>query len=111
MSRRTFFASTFNGTHERVLRLLERRGVLDPDKADPLTERSPVLAGMTAASVQGRVATGERAGRIDPGVNPGVNPAQLTYKARPPEGASETCELALTNDILLITRRSATPSA
>ncbi|MCU0663003.1 MAG: transposase [Myxococcota bacterium] len=40
------------------------RIVLYPDNADPLAERSPVLAGMTAASVQGRVATGERAGRI-----------------------------------------------
>ncbi len=48
----------------RVLRLLERRGVLDLDNADPLAERSPLLAGMTAASVQGFVATGERAGRV-----------------------------------------------
>jgi hypothetical protein len=48
----------------RVLRLLERRGMLDGAVLDPLAERSPVLAGMTAASVQGLVATGERAGRI-----------------------------------------------
>jgi hypothetical protein len=48
----------------RVLRLLERRGILDGDELDPLAERSPVLAGMTVASVQGLVATGERAGRI-----------------------------------------------
>jgi hypothetical protein len=49
---------------ERVLRLLKRRGILDGDELDPLAERSPVLAGMTAASVQGLLATGERAGRI-----------------------------------------------
>jgi hypothetical protein len=48
----------------RVLRLLERRGILDGDELDPLAEKSPMLAGMTAASVQGLVATGERAGRI-----------------------------------------------
>jgi hypothetical protein len=48
----------------RVLRLLERHGILDGDELDPLAEKSPGLAGMTAASVQGRVATGERAGRI-----------------------------------------------
>ena len=46
---------------QRVIRLLERRGILDDD-FDRLADESPVLAGMTAASVQGMVAVGERAG-------------------------------------------------
>jgi len=46
----------------RVIRLLERRGVLDDGDLDRLADESPVLAGMTSASVQGLVATGERAG-------------------------------------------------
>jgi hypothetical protein len=48
----------------RVLRLLERRGALDPDSLDPLCDDSPVLAGISAASVRGLVATGDRAGRV-----------------------------------------------
>ena len=46
----------------RVIRLLERRGVLDGNETDRLTDESPILAGVTAASVQGMIATGKRAG-------------------------------------------------
>jgi hypothetical protein len=48
-----------------VLRLLVRRGILDEASCepDPLQEEEPVLAGILQASVQGTVATGERAGR------------------------------------------------
>jgi len=49
----------------RVLRLLERRGLGagdHPAPADPLTEESPALAGISDASVQGRIALGARAG-------------------------------------------------
>ena len=50
----------------RILRLLMRRG-LGPDadlsRPDPLAEDSPALAGLSSASVQGRVALGPRAGR------------------------------------------------
>jgi hypothetical protein len=49
-------------TAHRVIRLLERRGVLDGNTLDPLVDESPVLAGMTIASVRGMVATGDRAG-------------------------------------------------
>ena len=49
-------------TAHRVIRLLARRGILDGDQIDPLAEESPILAGVTAASVQGMIATGERAG-------------------------------------------------
>jgi Putative transposase len=50
----------------RVQRLLRRRG-LDPGEADvgqadPVTEESAALAGLSSASVQGRIALGPRAG-------------------------------------------------
>jgi hypothetical protein len=50
----------------RVQRLLKRRR-LDPDdadmgQADPVVEESPVLAGISSASIQGRIALGRRAG-------------------------------------------------
>jgi hypothetical protein len=49
----------------RILRLLGRRG-LSPEanvsRADPVVEESPALAGLSSASVQGRVALGPRAG-------------------------------------------------
>jgi hypothetical protein len=51
----------------RVQRLLRRRG-LDPGDAgdvqvDPVAEASPALAGISSASIQGRIALGPRAGR------------------------------------------------
>ncbi len=49
-------------TAHRVIRLLQRRSILDDGDYDRLADEYPVLAGMTAASVQGLVATGERAG-------------------------------------------------
>ena len=49
-------------TAHRVIGLLERRGVLEDGDMDRLADESPVLAGMTSASVQGLVATGKRAG-------------------------------------------------
>ena len=50
----------------RVVKLLERRGLgpqTDPDEADPLRRDQPLLADLYGASVQGRIATGARAGR------------------------------------------------
>jgi len=49
-------------TSYRIIRLLARRGILDGDQIDSLVYDSPILAGVTAASVQGMIATGERAG-------------------------------------------------
>jgi hypothetical protein len=50
-------------TASRVLRLLERRGVIgEQDLYDPFSDENPLLAGMTAASVHGMIATGDRAG-------------------------------------------------
>jgi hypothetical protein len=50
-------------TAKRVVRLLQRRGLLEEGSVDPLWESEPLLAAMTAASVQGQVATGDRAGQ------------------------------------------------
>ena len=47
---------------QRVVRLLQRRGVLEEGNVDPLWQDEPLLATITAASVQGQIATGERAG-------------------------------------------------
>ncbi len=50
----------------RVQRLLRRRGVdpgdADVVQADPVVEESPALAGISSASIQGRIALGPRAG-------------------------------------------------
>lgn len=49
----------------RILRLLTRRGLgadADASQSDPLAEDSPVLAGLSRASVRGRIALGPRAG-------------------------------------------------
>jgi hypothetical protein len=51
----------------RVCRLLRRRGfdasVDDLSRPDPVAEESPMLAGISNASIQGRIALGPRAGR------------------------------------------------
>jgi len=48
---------------KRALKLLKKRGVIgEDDLMDPLYDESPTLAGITAASVQGMIATGDRAG-------------------------------------------------
>jgi hypothetical protein len=52
-------------TAGRVARALERAGLApdaDSDEADPLAREDPLLAALYAASVQGRVASGARAG-------------------------------------------------
>jgi putative transposase/transposase-like zinc-binding protein len=46
----------------RVRRLLARRGLADESAADALAEQEPLLSGVCAASIQGLVATGDRAG-------------------------------------------------
>ena len=51
-------------TAHRVIRLLERRGVLgDTFEYDAFAEEYPMLAGMTFASTKMQVAGGARAGR------------------------------------------------
>ena len=49
------------GTARRILRLLEKRGLENED--DPLADDDPLLAGLMAASVHSRIATGPEAGQ------------------------------------------------
>ena len=73
-------------TAHRVIRLLERRGILDGASIDRLADEEPVLAGVTAASVRGMVATGERAGmrvrRVLSDPWEGVRTGYLCYASR-----------------------------
>lgn len=70
----------------RLIDLLERRGVRDDSQTDALSDQEPVLAAPTGASIQGTVATGERAGRRvrrvlgDPAA--GIRAAPLCFAAR-----------------------------
>jgi hypothetical protein len=72
---------------ERVLRLLHRRGVIgDQDLYDPFSDENPLLAGMTAASVRGMIATGDRAGlpirRVLSDPAKGIRTSHLCYASR-----------------------------
>ena len=73
-------------TANREVRLWQRRGLLEGDTVDPLWEEEPLLATITAASVQGQVATGDRAGQrvrrrlIDP--EEGVRSGPLCFSSR-----------------------------
>jgi len=67
----------------RILALLERRGPgprADPDEADPLRRRQPLLADLYGASVHGRIATGARAGHRIPTVG---HPVDVEAAAAP----------------------------
>ena len=61
-------------TAQRVVRLLQRRGLLEEGHADPLWEQEPLLATITAASIQGQVATGDGTYRIE------LSPQELIEK-------------------------------
>ncbi len=50
-------------TARRLIRLCMKRGLLDDSQVDTLADEEPVLAAITAASVRGLIATGERAGQ------------------------------------------------
>ena len=45
------------------MKLLQRRGLLEQEAPDALYQEEPLLASLTAASIRGAVATGERAGQ------------------------------------------------
>jgi hypothetical protein len=76
----------------RIVRLLNRRRLgpcADPDEADPLLRDQPLLAELYGASVQGRIATGPRAGSCitalgaqieaeNPAVPPGARSASVS---------------------------------
>ena len=87
-------------TAGRVVRLLQRRSVLEEGNVDPLWEDEPLLATITAASVQGQIATGERAGQrvrrrlLDPEVGIGLSrrrPPRLLAERRRPAHARMQC--------------------
>ncbi len=71
---------------KRVVRRVQRRGVLEEGNVDPLWEAEPLLATITAASVQGQIATGQRAGQrvrrrlIDP--EEGIRSGPLCFASR-----------------------------
>ena len=73
-------------TARRLIRLCTKRGLLDDSQIDTLADEEPVLAAITAASVRGFTATGERAGQRlrrvlrDPAT--GVRTAPLCFAAR-----------------------------
>lgn len=72
---------------KRALKLLEKRGVISEyDLMDPLYDESPTMAGITAASVQNMIATGDRAGlpvrRVLSDPAQGVRTAPLCYVSR-----------------------------
>jgi len=70
----------------RLIAVLQRRGVLDDAQVDAQADQEPVLAAIAAASIQGLVATGERAGRrvrrvlSDPAE--GIRTAPLCFASR-----------------------------
>lgn len=73
-------------TAERVVGLLQRRGLLEQEAPDVLWQDEPLLASLTAASIQGSLATGERTGQrirrrlVDP--HEGVRGGPLCFSAR-----------------------------
>lgn len=74
-------------TAHRIVKLLERRGLLEPDAPpDALVQEEPLLAALTAASIRGTVATGERAGQrvrrrlVDP--EEGIRSGPLCFSSR-----------------------------
>ena len=73
-------------TARRLIRLCTKRGLLDDNQIDTLADEEPVLAAITAASVRGVIATGERAGQrlrrvlSDPAT--GVRTASLCFASR-----------------------------
>jgi hypothetical protein len=70
----------------RVIRLLERQGVLDDNVYDDFAKEQPLLSGITAASVSNMVATGDRAGlrvrRILSDPAEGIRTGKLCYASR-----------------------------
>lgn len=65
----------------KIRRLLARRGLgpeADPSVADPLSEAQPLLAELAAFSVQGRAASGPRAGLRPRRLGDQVDPKELS---------------------------------
>ena len=73
-------------TAHRVVRLLERRGILGMGEFDDFAQEQPILAGMTNASILGLVATGDRRGmpvrRVLQDPAEGVKTGDLCFASR-----------------------------
>ena len=73
-------------TARRVIRLCQKRDLLEDGQADPVQDESPLLAAIAAASVGGLAATGERAGqrlrRVLRDPAEGVRTAPLSFPSR-----------------------------
>ena len=78
-----------------VVCLLQRPGLLEEGNVDPQWEEEPLLATITAASIQGQVAPGDRAGQrlrrrlIDPAE--GVRSGPLCFASRGSSLPAATC--------------------
>ncbi len=78
-------------TAYRVVRLLERRGVLDPGEYDELADEEPALAGMTTA-FRSRTVEVNCERQMDALVDPALEKGRLfvVRQAKPGEGGSRS---------------------
>ena len=90
-------------TARRLAKLLEKRGLgpdADPMEADPLVRDEPLLARLAAASLQGRVATGPRAGQRLLRLGDRVEPEDLeSLEAKPLPRCASAAGLSLHADV------------
>jgi Putative transposase/Transposase zinc-binding domain len=95
-------------TARRLARLLEARGMgpnADPIEGDPLAQEDPLLAALAAASLQGRVATGPRAGQRLRRLGDQVEPEGLAWPDdRPPPRCASAAGLSLHADVAVPAR-------
>ena len=95
-------------TARRLERLLEARGLgpdADPSESDPLAQEDPLLATLAAASLQGRVATGPRAGQLLLRLGDRVEPEELTSSEDiPPPRCASAAGLSLHADVAVPAR-------
>jgi hypothetical protein len=87
----------------QLAKLLKKRGMgddADLSESDPLAEQDPLLATLAAASIQGRVATGPRAGQRLLRLGDRVDPEDLDYlEATPPPRCANAAGLSLHADV------------
>jgi hypothetical protein len=92
----------------RLAKLLSQHGSGehgDLSECDPLAERDPLLATLAAASIQGRVATGPRAGQRLLRLGDRVDPEDLDYlEATPPPRCANAAGLSLHADVAVPAR-------
>jgi hypothetical protein len=101
-------ARVVTATARRLVQLLEKRGLgpnADPMEADPLAQEEPLLAALAAASLEGRVATGPRAGQRLLRLGDRVEPDDREYlEAEPPRRCASAGGLSLHADVAVPAR-------